>query len=388
MIKRAFIIFTAIAAAACGAIATAGCSGDEQADSWQLTGSISANFSDDGNHGYILTVEGSGAMPDYQSESATPWYGRAGRVTEIVLGEGITYVGDYTFSGCSYVDYIILPDSVSAIGSQAFNPNIMVCSYNAVTSEGGTVYTYSQNQPSTVGDYWHMLGGVPAIWQTLRVLFIGNSFTYYNDLPSLFASAANGAGAVVEVDSVTCGSWTLAKFADANDEYGAIVEQKLSTEEYDAVVLQEQSTLPIDNYNSFLSGASALKDKIDGYQADCSVYMYATWGFPSGLNSKYTTIPDMEAALRSAYSNAAKEIGASVSSVGEAFTYVYNNYPQINLYNTDQHHPSYEGSYLAACVHAATITGCDPRESTYEDGLDGSVADILQQVAYNIVFGA
>ena len=388
MIKRVLIILTTIIAAVCGALALYGCSEGEQADSWQLTETISAEFSDDGNHGYFLTVKGSGAMPDYRSESETPWYGRAGRVTEIVLDDGITYVGDYTFSGCSYVDYIILPDSVTAIGSEAFNPNIMVCSYGAVASKGGTVYTYSQNLPSSVGDYWHMLGGVPAVWQTLRVLFIGNSFTYYNDLPSLFASVANGAGAVVEVDSVTCGSWTLAKFADAGDEYGAIVEQKLSTGEYDAVVLQEQSTLPIDNYNRFLSGASALKDKIDEYQTDCSVYLYATWGFPSGLNSKYTTIADMEAALRTAYRNAAEETGDSVSSVGEAFTYVYENYPQIDLYDADMHHPSYEGSYLAACVHAAAITGCDPRESTFEDGLDGSVADILQQAAYNIVFGA
>lgn len=368
------------------------CAEGEETSSWQLTDTVTARFSDDGSHGYILTVEGSGAMPDYASESLTPWYGRAGRVTQVNISDGITYVGDYTFSGCAYVSYVILPDSVNEIGQCSFNRNIMVCTYGAVDSEDVKVYGYSETKPETSGNYWHMLGGIPAEWQTVSVLFVGNSFTFYNDLPELFKEVANGAGALTVTDSVTNGSWTLKKFADEADAYGARVAQKLAENDYDAVVLQEQSTTPIDSYDSFLQGATALADKINSSQDGCGIYLYATWGFPKGLgvtyqSGTYTTIPEMEAAIRSAYERVAKETGAKVSYVGEAFTYVYNNYPQINLYNDDGHHPSYAGSYLAACVHAATITGCDPRETSFIGSLEKDTAQILQKVAYDIVSG-
>ena len=183
---------------------------------------------------------------------------------------------------------------------------------------------------------------------------------------------------------------------------GKTVEEKLSANnDYDVIILQEQSTRPVDNYNAFLSAARTLKQRIDETQTDCDVYLYATWGFPAGLNGTYTTVPDMEAALRQAYKNVAKAIGADICSVGEAFTYVYEHYRYdeaagtgIDLYfddnndgnRTNDRHPSYAGSYLAACVHAATILGIDPRSVTFTGSLSEETATILQNVAYDIVF--
>lgn len=372
-----------------------GCSDEEQL-SWELADGICASFTDDGNYGYILTVEGSGAMPDYSSESTTPWYGRAGRITSIEISDGITYVGDFTFSGCAYADYVILPESVTAIGSNSFHSNIMVCAYGEVTARDNTsVYIYSEKQPPGSGKYWHFVSGVPAVWansvitEELNVLFIGNSFTYYNDLPALFAEVANGAGSNVNADSVTVGAHNLISFADENDEYGAQVAQKLAENQYDVIILQEQSTRPITGYNLFLQGATALKEKIDSTQDDCRVYLYQTWGYPAAItgSGSYADIPTMEAALHAAYENCAFAIGATVAYVGEAFTYVYGHYADINLYNADNQHPSYEGSYLAACVLAATITGCDPLGTTFTGALDGAVASDLQAAAYAVVYG-
>ncbi len=408
-ISAAVVLIAASLTAAC----LSGCS-EEEATSWTLSDTITASFSDNGSHGYILTVEGSGAMPDYASEKETPWYGRAGRVTEIVLDDGITYVGDNTFTGCAYVDYVILPTSVTSIGSNAFGDDMMVCAYSQVTAaDNTTVYMYSEEQPTDTGDYWHMLGGVPAEWVNLKVLFIGNSFTYYNDIPSLFAEIANSAGAVVEVESIVHGSYNLARYANPDDVAdptddpnmqgdGKTVDETLrANDDYDIIILQEQSTRPVDNYNAFLSAARTLKQRIDETQTDCDVYLYATWGFPAGLNGTYTTVPALEAALRSAYSDVAKAIGAGVCSVGEAFTYVYEHYRYdeaagtgIDLYfddnndgnRTNDRHPSYAGSYLAACVHAATILGIDPRSVTFTGSLSEETATILQNVAYDIVF--
>lgn len=415
--KKAFISAAAVlmaAASLAAAVCIPGCA-EKEATSWTLSDTVSASFSDNGKNGYILTVEGSGAMPDYASERETPWYGRAGRVTEIVLDDGITYVGDNTFTGCAYVEYVILPESVTSIGADAFYDDITLYAYSQVTSPDSVrVYTYSEQQPTTGGDYWHLrTDGTPTVWENIKVLFIGNSFTYYNDLPSIFEDIALSLGEVVQVDSIVHGSYTLTSYANPDDVAapsddpnmqgdGKTVEEKLSANnDYDVIILQEQSTRPVDNYNAFLSAARTLKQRIDETQTDCDVYLYATWGFPAGLNGTYTTVPALEAALRSAYSDVAKAIGAGVCSVGEAFTYVYEHYRYdeaagtgIDLYfddnndgnRTNDRHPSYAGSYLAACVHAATILGIDPRSVTFTGSLSEETATILQNVAYDIVF--
>ena len=380
----------------------AGCKQEEEYPTWKLSDTVSASFSDNGKYGYILKIEGSGAIPDYASEHDTPWDGRAGRITSIEFGEGIVSVGDNAFVGCAALDYVILPESITEIGTNAFYSETAIYAYSEVKSDDGAkIYVYSEKQPAQGGDFWHFRNdGTPTVWENIKVLFIGNSFTYYNDLPTLFGQIASGAGEVVEVDWIAHGSYTLEKYADPNDVAaptedvtmqgcGKMVDETLrASDDYDVVILQEQSTRPITNYNSFLDAARTLKEKIDETQKDCEVYLYATWGFPAGLDSKYTTIPDLEAAIRQAYKNVASEIGAKVSNVGEAFTAVYNSHSEIGLYNADGRHPSYEGSYLAACVHVATILGCDPRTTTYTGNLSDEVAQLLQGVAYDVVFGS
>ena len=102
------------------------------------------------------------------------------------------------------------------------------------------------------------------------------------------------------------------------------------------------------------------------------------------------TIPQMEAKIRAEYASAAKEIGATVCNVGEAFTKVYTENNDINLYySEDNKHPSYNGAFLSACVHVSTILGIDPRTSTFNGSseITPEVAAILKQAAYNAVFG-
>ena len=82
------------------------------------------------------------------------------------------------------------------------------------------------------------------------------------------------------------------------------------------------------------------------------------------------------------------EIGAKVSYVGKAFTYVYENHTDINLYQPDNTHPMYVGSYMSACVHAASMLGIDPRTSTFDGELDTETAALMKEIAYRIVFEA
>ncbi|MGN1099212.1 MAG: leucine-rich repeat protein [Christensenellales bacterium] len=394
--RKKSVVLTCIITVALLCTSLVGCSGGEQYV-WDVSAdgsSITASFVDDGNYGFILRIEGTGAMKDFASASDAPWYKKSGRVKQIVISDGITAVGDRAFGKCA-AKSVILPQSVKTVGEAAFSGNTIICAYSSVTTEDGArVYLYSENKPTTAGYFWRLKDGVATAWEgysspdkTTKVLFIGNSFTYYNDIPSLFGQIATAAEEKVAVDSVTQGAWNLTKFADANDEYGKIVDEKLrAASDYDVVVLQEQSTRPLTSYAAFLAAAQSLKAKIDETQTACSIVLYATWGYAEEANSLSITIPEMGERLREKYDSAAAELGAKVSYVGNAFGTVYTDNPELNLYHTDNKHPSYTGSFLSACVHVATILNCDPTLSTYVGELDQTTAALLKSVAYDTVF--
>jgi hypothetical protein len=363
---------------------------EEESYAWAIPaegGNITAAFSDNGRHGFILTLTGSGTMKDFATDKDAPWYGRSGRVTRIVIPEGVTAIGDNAFAQCHYVRTVVLPRSVTSIGSNAFSDNTQVCVYGeTAAADDLRLYRYAEEKPGLPGDYWHFREGDAVVWEKMKVLFIGNSFTYYNDMDQLFASLVEAAGYDVQVERITIGGHNLSQYATPADEGGRQVEAALTAcSDYDMIVLQEQSTRPITNPALFEDGVTRLCSRIRETQKDCRIFLYATWGYPEQAAAKGQTVPEMEAQLRAAYLRAAGKAGALVSPVGEAFTAVHGTHGDINLYADDQRHPSYEGSYLAACVHAAKLLGIDPRGSAFIGELSPETAMILQQTAYTTV---
>lgn len=372
------------------AAAFSGCKKDNT-ENWNVSASgktVKANITDDKSGGYILNVEGTGAIKDFSSRIDPPWCEYRNKISEIKLSEGITEIGTNAFSAVE-VGRVVIPKSVTTIYTDAFSDNTVLYLYGDVeVYAGAKTLLYSKTEPSADG-YWHFVDGKPKKWG-IKVLFIGNSFTFYSNIPGIFGELAKGAGKNVTVESVTNGSWTLSKFADKTDEYGAKVHAKLTaSDDYDAIILQDQSTRPLANKTGFVSGIKAMADKINSTQKSCRIYLYATWGFEEYASKNNMTIPKMEAKIRAEYASAAKEIGATVCNVGKAFTEVYTENKDINLYYPDNKHPSYTGAFLSACVHVSTILGIDPRTSNFNGSSEimPEVAAILKQAAYNAVFG-
>ena len=345
---------------------------------------------------YELVITGRGEAKTYSKKELVPWNAISKNIIKVVIEEGITSIGDYYFSSCTLNSYIV-PSTVKKINVNSFNSNATIYSYSTLPIEENcpnTVYYYSETSKNGSSQYWHMVNGNPVIWQTLKVLFIGNSFTYYPykdanpAVPLIFKSLADNLGLDVEIDFVVKGSHNLRKFADANDEQGKIVDQKLkASNDYDFVIIQEQSTTPMNNYNNFKQGVEALLNKVKATQENCQVVLYSTWGYPSGLNtSTLSTISAMEALIREGYEKCADEFKLPISYVGKAFTYVYDNHKNINLYWSDDKHQSYAGAYLSACVHISTLFGVDVRNATFNGELDQETATTLKNVAYNTVF--
>jgi len=225
--------------------------------------------------------------------------------------------------------------------------------------------------------------------QSYRVLFIGNSYTYYNDMWDLFAQAGESLGYTITADHVTQGGYYLDQYLNTKDPFGLQVLQHLSKNRYDAVFLQEQSTCPFQNYDRFADAVTGLDAMVK--ENGAKTILYQTWGRQVGspaLVSLKTTNQKMTEDLAKAYQKAAQAIGAAVSPVGNAFYDLHNNQAvEINLYDPDTTHPSLAGSYLSALCHLATFTGADVRKVTFDSELDAQTATTLKEAAYKAVFG-
>lgn len=69
----------------------------------------------------VLTISGTGDMFDYKYNSTLPWSKYKNDVTSLVIEDGVTSIGDYTFEGLTQVTSVKIPDSVRRIGAWAFD---------------------------------------------------------------------------------------------------------------------------------------------------------------------------------------------------------------------------------------------------------------------------
>lgn len=90
----------------------------------------------------VLTISGSGEMADYEQMYDAPWFALKHVITEIVVEEGITSIGNAAFSGCENLETVSLPASVTSIGNIAFSGCMAL----------SEVY-FDGNAPELAGDY-------------------------------------------------------------------------------------------------------------------------------------------------------------------------------------------------------------------------------------------
>lgn len=214
------------------------------------------------------------------------------------------------------------------------------------------------------------------------VLFIGNSYTYVNDLPGMLNDLTNSLGDIVNYDSQTAGGATFQTHAN-----NAATYSKINSQPWDFVVLQAQSQEPSFSESQVNSQtippAMQMKDSIYSNRFCSDIMMFMTWGRENGDPQwgPISTFEGMNARLRSAYIRIADSVQGSVSAVGSSWKYVRDNYPTIGLYAGDGSHPSVEGSYLAACTFYASVFRKSPVGASFISTLPAATATILQNAA-------
>lgn len=217
---------------------------------------------------------------------------------------------------------------------------------------------------------------------SVSVLFIGNSYIYTNALPNLLSDLATSLGDEVFFDSHTPGGTTF-----ANHAANPIVYGKINSQPWDFVVLQAQSqepSFPDDQVNTnTLPFAEQLADSIFANYFCSEALFFMTWGRENGDPqwAPISTFDGMNERLRSAYMRFADSTDGAVAPVGSAWKYIRDTDPSINLYVGDGSHPSYAGSYLAACTFYASVFRKSPVGAPFIGSLDPISAAILQEAA-------
>ncbi|MFN0187760.1 MAG: PKD domain-containing protein [Bacteroidia bacterium] len=226
--------------------------------------------------------------------------------------------------------------------------------------------------------------------QVTQVLFIGNSYTGVNNLPQLFSDLSLSLGDSVFVDTYNPGGYTFQMHAvDAN------TIAKINSRSWDFVVLQEQSQRP-----SFPPAQVAVDVYPYARQLDSLILLnnpctetvfYMTWGRKYGDQGNCVFWPPvctflgMQEELRKSYVQMANDNNALVAPVGRAWQSSWTQDSSINLWSSDNSHPSIEGSYLAACVFYETILRKSCLNAPFISTLASLKALFLQQVAHQIV---
>ena len=226
--------------------------------------------------------------------------------------------------------------------------------------------------------------------EPVRILFLGNSFTYYNDLPGMFGEIAASAGKQVEVVGVTIGSARLDWFVTSSESVCKQLNQVLEETVFDYVFLQEHSTRPYKDYALFERGAVAVLKKIRKSSPDCKAILYETWGFHEeneSIRKEGMTTRAQEQKLLDAYETLAEEIGAAVSYAGVSVYRVYKD-AEYDPYHEDLKHPSYVGTLAAALTHFYTLFPEAEKDSVtfrgeVSDDCFAAVAEIAYAVAHD-----
>lgn len=229
---------------------------------------------------------------------------------------------------------------------------------------------------------------------TLKVAFLGNSYTSSNSLIGLIDSLANADGNDMIHDQNTPGGYTL-----NGHSTNTVSLNLITSNSWDFVVLQDQSQYPSFPYSQVITDvypkAKILCDSIRSANECAIPIFFNTWGRLNGDQQwdSIDTFEKMNNRLYLAYNHMANTNNGIVSPVGFAFKTIYDDANAIvshsDLYSSDGSHPSIFGSYLAACIFYNTLFSTNAQGNSYfPTGITQAQCNYLQQIASNVIYMA
>jgi hypothetical protein len=180
---------------------------------------------------------------------------------------------------------------------------------------------------------------------TIRVLFVGNSYVYYNNLSQLINLLTDSMPTQLICTKSTVGAAHLGEHW--RGLRGLRSKELITQKKYDIVVIQDNSMWPIEHKDSLLSYGAMFCKLIRDQGA--KPYLYTTW-------ARQKT-PETQSVITQAYQELAAATGATRVPVGDAWQLTRELHPEMNLFFMDGSHPANLGTFLIALSFIKKITG-------------------------------
>lgn len=187
-----------------------------------------------------------------------------------------------------------------------------------------------------------------------RVLFLGNSYTYFHQLPEIVARIAESQGKRLTYRMHAPGGWNLQQHWNDGTAGGL-----LFAERFDAILIQGQSLSPVLFRDGLLHFGQLLANEATMAGVAVCFYETMTYRDPTEVSGDLAPYREqftgMREKVRSAYAELAARTGGTVCPVGTAWHLVRQQVPILPLHEPDGSHPSPLGAYLSAVVIYATL---------------------------------
>lgn len=219
-----------------------------------------------------------------------------------------------------------------------------------------------------------------------RVLFVGNSLTYYNEMPQLFAGIANDKGFRVEVDSYTVGGTGLAEMLASGE-----VQRLIESERWDKMVLQPGTGESAGMSISTDSTASIVRQLVAALRAINPVAKVCLYEISNGItpgdgNGDYDYYLSTQQRILDSVTKIARLAEVPFAPAGECFRWHYADHHDLMLHSVfNDIHPNLAGSYLVACAIFETLYEVPVAPCGYYGDLEAEQAEYLQQIADTVV---
>ncbi|GAA5219385.1 SGNH/GDSL hydrolase family protein [Membranihabitans marinus] len=184
---------------------------------------------------------------------------------------------------------------------------------------------------------------------SLKILFIGNSYTYVENLPHIVTSLASGGSTKLVTKKSTVGGAKLAEHW--HGKRGLKSKEMIEKGDFDIVVIQGFSMGAINEADSVAKYGKLFCDLVK--ENNAKPYFYLTWAREK--------VPQYQETINEVYYKVARDNDAGIVPVGNAWALARQLRPDIPLFHPDGSHPSELGTFLTASVFVATFLGEIPK---------------------------
>lgn len=172
------------------------------------------------------------------------------------------------------------------------------------------------------------------------ILFVGNSLTYYNDLPGLVARIGRDSGVEIKTEMVAYGNYALEDHWNDGQ-----IQQLIANKKYDFVVVQQGPSSQADGRAMLLDYGARIKNLCVTHNTQLAFFM--VWPAFANFNN-------FDGVIRN-YTDAAVATNSMLCPVGKIWKEYFLSTGDYSYYGPDMFHPSQKGSDNAALIIFKTL---------------------------------